>query len=413
MQIAFMSHDGHADWLGDTYVCVVSAAGGTPRNLTPALGERILPGEFTLEWRSDGHALYLTVPRAEGSQVDRIDLDGRITDVTSGMVPHAAASFSRDGTTMAFVSSDPQTPWEVFISPTDHYRPRRLTRSNPDLDDVALGAMQKLSWTSSDGMRVSGLVVLPVGYTAGRRYALVAYIHGGPAWNFVRAFAPHGALPGPVQSETDPIQLLASHGYAVLLPNPRGSLGFGRAFRLAAVGDWGGGDFRDVMAGIDTLVARGIADSSRLGIMGFSYGGTLAASSLTRTNRFKAAVVGAGVIDPVTMYAETDIPELITAYFLGRPWDGDSLYWTRSTLLHAGQIHTPTLIQHGTMDHRVPMDQSVALYRALRDLGVPVEFTPYDGERHGIDRPSHQRAAMQTAVAWFDRWLDPHRVATN
>jgi dipeptidyl aminopeptidase/acylaminoacyl peptidase len=406
-QIAFVSHDGRADWLGDTHVCVVSAVGGTPRNLTPALGERILPGEFTLEWRPDGQALYFTVPRGEGSQVDQISLDGQITAITNGMVPHAGPSFSRDGTVMAFVSSDPANPWEAFISQMDRYAPRRLTWSNPELDHVALGEMREVHWTTGDGTHASGLVVLPVGYCPERRYPLIAYIHGGPAWNFVRAFAPQGALPEAVQSEAEPVQVLAGRGYAVFLPNPRGSLGFGRDFRLAAVGDWGGGDFRDVMTGIDTLVVEGIADSSRLGIMGFSYGGTLSAWSLTRTNRFKAAVVGAGVIDPATMYAETDIPELIKAYFLGRPWDEDSLYWTRSTLVHAARIRTPTLIQHGTLDHRVPIDQSRALYRALLDLGVPVTFTSYDGEGHGLTRPSHQRASMRTVVAWFDQWLGP------
>jgi len=405
--IGFVSHDGHAEWIGDAFICVVPATGGPPRNLSPGLGERLLPGEFTLAWRPDARALFVTVPRRDGAQVVQADLEGTMTDVTTGTAPHAAPTFSRDGQTMAFVSSMPDTPWEVFVSGPRDAEPRRLTWSNPDLASASFGEMRAVEWRSDGRTLVSGLVVLPVGYAPGHAYPLLTYLHGGPAWNFVRALAPHGALPTPVQSEIYPVQVLAGRGYAIFLPNPRGSLGFGHDFRLAAVRDLGGGDFRDVMAGIDTLVALGIADSSRLGLMGFSYGGALAAWTLTRTTRFKAAAIGAGFVDPATMYAGTDIPELMTAYFGEPPWDNDSLYWTRSTLLHAAQIHTPALIQHGTADHRVPVDQSRALDRALRELRIPAELDEFDGQGHGLTRPSMQRKAMQQVIAWFDRWLPP------
>ena len=202
-----------------------------------------------------------------------------------------------------------------------------------------------------------------------------------------------------------PIACFAADGYAVLRPNVRGSSGYGREFRYANLRDWGGGDFRDAMAGIDDLVQRGVADPARLGVMGWSYGGYLTAFTITQTTRFRAASVGAGITDLVSYVGVADIPGFIASYFGGEFWDAPDLWRTRSPVLNVNAVTTPTLIQHGENDVRVPVSQGYELYTALKRRNVPVTMVVYPRQGHSVEEPKLQLDVMRRNLEWFRRWV--------
>jgi dipeptidyl aminopeptidase/acylaminoacyl peptidase len=409
--IAFLSHNGMTSWIGSTYICVVPARGGLPLNVTPRLGERILPGETTLAWSPDGESVYFGVPRPQGTQLVEFSLDTTVAprDLTPGSGVRAGFSFSGDGQVMAFLETNARMPWEVFVSPTDVFTPHRLTHNNTWLGDRSLADMEVIGWRSSDGTPVEGLLMLPPRGTPAGPGPLLVYVHGGPAWYFAPGFSPHGGLPETMQGGMFPVQALAGLGYAVFMPNPRGSLGRGERFRLANVNGWGEGDLADILAGIDTLVARGIADSTRLAIVGHSYGGALAALAITRTTRFRAAVSASGISHPAAMYGETDIPMFLQAYFGGPPWMRSESYAEASAFLHVAGVRTPVLLIHGENDRRVPVSQSRIFFRALEEIRVPSELVVYRGQGHGFNRPSLQRDAMVRVTQWLERWLHTSR----
>jgi dipeptidyl aminopeptidase/acylaminoacyl peptidase len=199
----------------------------------------------------------------------------------------------------------------------------------------------------------------------------------------------------------------AARGYAVLRANVRGSSGYGFDFRNANYRDWGGGDYRDIMSGVDALVAKGLADPERLGVMGWSYGGYMTSWVITQTQRFKAASVGAGVTNLMSFTGTADIPAFIPDYFGGEFWEegGIDRWRGHSAMFHVGKVKTPTLIQHGEADLRVPVSQGYELYNALKRQGVPVRMVVYPRQPHGIQEPKFMLDAMQRNLEWFDRWV--------
>ena len=308
---------------------------------------------------------------------------------------------------MALGILDPTTPTEIYVTPTASYRPTRLTRSNPLLDSLSLGQMEPIRWKSKDGKEIEGILVKPVGFQQGRRYPLLTYVHGGPSGVFTLGFEPQlGSAPVPVQAGPYPIQVFAGMGYAVFMPNPRGSSGYGKAFRKANFKDWGYGDFQDIMTGIDHLVATGIADGSQLGIMGWSYGGYMTAWTISQTNRFKAASVGAGMPNLFSLHGNTDIPNALSAeYFGATPWKDREVYQRSSAIYFADNIRTPTLIQHGEKDDRVQLSQAWELYRALEVNDVPREFAVYPRQGHLIIEPKQQKDMLARNLRWFTKWV--------
>jgi dipeptidyl aminopeptidase/acylaminoacyl peptidase len=226
---------------------------------------------------------------------------------------------------------------------------------------------------------------------------LLVIVHGGPPAVFTNTFT--GRL------ATYPIAVLAGRGFLVLRPNVRGSSGYGREFRYANFRDWGGGDHRDVMSGIDAVVERGIADPNRVGIMGWSYGGYLTAISITRTDRFRAASVGAGITDLISFSGTADIPDFVPSYYGSEFWTEPELWLGDSPIHNIGRVNTPTLIQHGELDERVPPGQGFQLYHALRRRGVPVRMLVYPRQGHGLAEPRLQLEAARENIEWFERWL--------
>jgi len=255
-----------------------------------------------------------------------------------------------------------------------------------------------LHWKSFDGLDVEGYVILPTDYQVGSIYPLVVQVHGGPAGYFSRVYlASH-------ERYLDVLSL-AANGIATLRVNPRGSGGYGKEFRFANMGDWGGGDFQDIMAGVDLLIERGIADPERLGITGWSYGGFMTSWVITQTQRFKAACVGAGVTNLMSFNGTADIPGFIPDYFGGEYWEDLSPYQVHSPVFQVKGVQTPTLILHGEKDIRVPLSQGREYYNALKRQGVPVEMVIYPRQGHALTEPRMRMDARRRAADWFIKWL--------
>ncbi len=350
-----------------------------------------------LEWSRDGSTLL-----TEGVEGTR-KFFARV-DAATGAVSHLAemgsnaGSFTQsdDGSVVAYLGDSPSQPNEVNVY-SKAAGTKCLTETNPQVSQWKLGKVQEISWTSSkDGTKIYGVLVLPPDYQPGTPHKTVVHAHGGPfeAWQT-------GWLGGWYQWE----QLLASHGYVVLAPNPRGSQGQGAAFQEANFQDWGGGDFQDVMDGVDLLIKQKIADPSQLGIGGWSYGGFMTSWTVTHTDRFKAAVVGAAVTDLYGMSTTTDIAPSYLSEFFGNFVANRKMYDEHSPMRYIEHCHTPALVLHGDADERVPTFQGEEFYKALRMLGREAQLVRYPREPHIFTEREHQIDSMQRIVDWYDSHL--------
>jgi dipeptidyl aminopeptidase/acylaminoacyl peptidase len=263
---------------------------------------------------------------------------------------------------------------------------------------LPLGKSEVLSWKSSDGLDVEGLLTYPVGYQTGKRVPLLLVIHGGPAGVFTQSF-----LAG--SRSVYPLAAFSSRGYAVLRVNPRGSSGYGQKFRYANMKDWGGGDYQDLMTGVDKVIQMGVADPERMGVMGWSYGGYMTSWIVTQTKRFKAASVGAGVTNLMSFIGTADIPAFIPDYFGGQPWENLDVYRSHSAMFNMKGVSTPTLVQHGEADERVPISQGYEFYNALKVLNVPTRMIVLPRMPHGPNEPKMVLKASQTNLEWFEKYV--------
>jgi dipeptidyl aminopeptidase/acylaminoacyl peptidase len=388
------------DWWGNSYVYLSPAAGGTPQKLSRDFDEEI--DQF--EWSDDSGSLYFTGAKGVDEHVWRVTLDGKIS-VVDGR-PGVARQISIASGNMAWVHEAPTEPVDIYFAAlrgkalkgTFKPSPRKVTSMNPQIADLALGRIEVVKWKNkTDGLELDGLLLTPPDYAPGKSYPLLLVIHGGPAGAFQTSFA--------LRRGAYPLQAFASQGYVVFQPNPRGSGGYGERFRKANIKDWGYSDYNDIQDGVDDLVTRGIADKDRLGVMGWSYGGFMTSWTITQTQRFKAASVGAGVTNLFSMYGTTDIPPLQESYFGARPWEDRELYAKHSAMSFVDKVTTPTLIQHGTEDRRVPLSQGEELYTALRSRGVTVEMVKYPRSQHGLTEPKLIRDSMMRNLEWFDRYV--------
>lgn len=303
-------------------------------------------------------------------------------------------SLSADGRSVAIIWTAGSTPEEVYAgSPTGKAKP--VTTFGASFTG-RLGPVETVQWQSNDGLQIEGLLTLPPGHEQGRRLPLIVTIHGGPAWQWEDRV---------MLSWHDWAQMLASRGYAVLQPNPRGSTGYGSSFQQKLQDDVGGGEAQDLITGAQAMVDRGIADGHRLGIGGWSWGGYLTAWTITQTGIFKAAVIGAGLANMISDHGQNDIPAMNHWIYPGDPYDHFEHYWESSPLRHIKQVTTPTLIVHGADDDRVHPAQAMEYYRALKTLGVATEFVRYPRESHGFKERQHQIDLMRRISAWYDRWL--------
>lgn len=370
---------------------------GEPRPLTEAIDEHaglvsITPSELLVEAR-----------HGTGSRLYRVTLrDGQVAGgpepVTDDRQFYSGFSATADGEAVAFTANGPSASPNVHVSSTAAFAPRQLTDVNPQTSSLSYGEQRVVRWPSDhDGEEIEGVLTLPVGYQEGDRVPLLLVIHGGPAGNSANTFAPGGRYP---------IQVFAGRGYASLQPNYRGSTGYGERFRGLNRGHISGHDWIDVNSGVDHLIDAGIADPERLGIMGWSFGGHHTYWGITQTDRFKAASAGAGANDLISMYSQTDRPAFYHTYLGPKPWEDFDLYEERSAFRFADRVTTPLLIQVGERDERVPAEQSIQFYEAVKAIGkAPTTLVIYPGEGHGIQDVAFTRDVMERNVEWFERWI--------
>jgi dipeptidyl aminopeptidase/acylaminoacyl peptidase len=377
-------------------IWTVAFSGGEPVNVLPDFAGNVeeivsLPGP-------EGRVAARIVERTHG-RLYAVDLpSGAMTTLAPAMLAgHGSiadgVSFSEDGR-LAAVWSDGTTLEEVWLGDT-RGEAHALTSFGKDFHG-RLQPVEHVRWTSDDGVEIEGLLTYPAGYQPGTRYPLVVEVHGGPSWQWEERV---------MLNWHDWAQMLASRGYAVLMPNPRGSTGYGSELQRLLQDDVGGGESRDLVAGALAMVERGIADPDRLGIAGWSWGGYLTAWTITQTRIFRAAVMGAGLSNMVSDHGQGDIPSANLLYYPGQPYDHMEDYWKSSPIRHVKAVRTPTLILHGEEDARVHPAQGMEYFRALKILGVPVRFVRYPREKHGFEERAHQIDLMQRIIDWLERYL--------
>jgi dipeptidyl aminopeptidase/acylaminoacyl peptidase len=332
----------------------------------------------------------------------RVDLEGNVEVLSPGI---AAFSLSRsqDGKRIAFRSVGPRDAGDVVTLDLESKELRRLSNVNPQLEELDVAPLEVLSWPSFDGMEIWGMLVTPPGRRPGERVPLVVYVHGGPIGGFTQGLFPQ-FMHRPGQVEPYPVEAFASSGFAVLMPMPRGGSGYGLEGFRKILRSWGEGDYRDILAGVDHVIERGIGDPERLGVMGASYGGFMTNWIVTQTDRFKAASTGASISDLADLYYLSDAGEFTEEYF-GLPWEETALYEKYSPITHVKNVRTPLLIQHGENDRRVPVQQAEQFFRALRKLGKTVEMDVYPRGGHVNYEPRLEKAIMERNLEWFRRFL--------
>ncbi|WP_419161485.1 S9 family peptidase [Candidatus Palauibacter sp.] len=351
-------------------------------------------------WSEDSNTIYFNAGVKVTTQLHALDVEtGAVRQLTD---ERAALSVSRDDDTGTLLLnySDPKTPPTVFTVASVNDVPDRsawtqLVDVNPYVRDIALGEEAEIDWRSSDGKMVGGVLVYPVGYEEGTRYPLIVAIHGGPASADVLRF--NGGYSA---------QVYAGAGYAVLKPNYRGSRNYGNAHRTDIVGDYFTMGYEDIMAGVDYLIDEGIVDGDRMGALGWSAGGHWSNWILTQTDRFKAISSGAGTMNWISMYAQSDVQRNRQFYvgdgFLYEDFD---TYFDQSPLKYIANAVTPTMVHVVEGDPRVPSPQSVELHMALKKLGVPTELFMYPGRSHGIPDPRNRLVKAVSEMAWMDYYV--------
>jgi dipeptidyl aminopeptidase/acylaminoacyl peptidase len=392
-QIAYQTANGREFfYYANSYIAVIPAGGGTPRILSESFDES--PG--LLDWSPDG--IYFVSSQKTSSQLFRLKpATAAIEQVsTSSDFSASQLSFTADFKQTAFIGAGANDYPEVYVSSLASFQPKKLTAMSDQLKDFRLATREVIKWKSTDGTQIEGVLIKPVGFDPSKKYPLLVVIHGGPT-----------GVDSPVvrADRYYPIEMFAAKGALILRPNYRGSAGYGEKFRSLNVRNLGVGDYWDVISGVDHLIAQGIVDRDRVGAMGWSQGGYISAFITCSSDRFKAVSVGAGISDWMTYYVNTDIHPFTRQYLKATPWDDAGIYQKTSPIFYVKNAKTPTLIQHGELDKRVPIPNAYELRQALEDRGVPVKMIVYKGFGHGIDKPKQQRAVMEHNYEWFSRWI--------
>src|SRR5262245_42249142 len=395
-QIVFSSAMGNPKFFhANSKLAVVSVNGGAPRSITDAFDEQ--PG--FVEWNANG--IYFGGLQKTASHLFRVDPEtGRITRLTApDNLMAGGFSFTKDGRQIAFTSPSPTSLNEVYISSIgsgQNFSPRKLTSMTDQVKDYTLATREVVSWQSKDGATIEGVLIKPANFDPGKKYPLLCVIHGGPTGI---------DRPTLLDSRYYPADIWAARGALVLKVNYRGSAGYGEKFRQLNVRNLGVGDAWDVIWGVDHLISKGWVDPKKVGSMGWSQGGYISAFLTTSSDRFAAISVGAGISNWATYYYNTDITPFTIQYLGDDPADDHEIYAKTSPMSYIKQAKTPTLIQHGEFDKRVPIPNAYELRQGLEDRGVKVEMVVYKGYGHGITKPKSMRAVMQHNLAWFNHYI--------
>jgi dipeptidyl aminopeptidase/acylaminoacyl peptidase len=387
----------------NTRLAVVSADGGTPRSITDAFDE----SPFVIDWKPEG--VYFAGLQKTASHLFRVDPASTIITRVSGPDDLMASGFSlsKDGRHVAFLAGSPTTLTELFLSDTGKFVPHKLTDMTRQSKGLMLGKSEVISWKSHDGTLIEGVLTRPADFDQGTNRPLLCVIHGGPT-GIDRPMLGAG-------TRYYPTDIWAGRGALILRVNYRGSAGYGEKFRQLNIRNLGVGDAWDVLSGVDHLIAKGWVDRAKVACMGWSQGGYISAFLTTSSDRFAAISVGAGISNWSTYYYNTDITPFTIQYLGKDPAQDPEVYRKTSPMSYIQKARTPTLIQHGENDRRVPIANAYELRQGLDDRGVPVEMIVYKGFGHGITKPRSMRAVMLHNLGWFNHylWRDPMPDFTN
>jgi len=362
---------------------VLSTSSSTPKNLTADSLDRAISSYV---WRPDGTIIAL-VEGGFRSNLYRITLDGKAKEQPELPVNPRAFDFAPvDDATFALSGGNATQPDEVWLANGSSAAP--VSEFNKEWNSVQLIKPEFFRYKSFDGTEIEGALLVPANYDRHSRLPLITLIHGGPPGRWSDSVEDWG-------------QLLVSHGYGIFYPNIRGSTGYGQKFLEMDRADWGYGDFKDAMAGVDALIARGVADPNRLGIGGWSYGGYMAEWAITQTTRFKAAVSGAGMADLISEFG-TELEPSYDEWYFGQPYERPEGFLRSSPFMYMKNAKTPTLILQGENDKSDPLGQSQQLYRALKHYGVKAELVQYPREPHGPQEEKHNLDILNRIVHWYD-----------
>jgi dipeptidyl aminopeptidase/acylaminoacyl peptidase len=392
-QIAYETSNGAKYfYYANGRIAVVDVSGGTPRVVSDSFDE----DPNLLRWGPEGiyfsglqkmtSSLYLLDPQS--TKIKKIAMPG--SEIAGSF------TFSKDFKQVAYRGASANEFGEIFASALSAGSPKQLTHAGEQESGFTVAKREVVRWKSGDGTEIEGVLYKPADFTPTKKYPLLVVIHGGPTGIDMPMVGPDRYYP---------IERFVARGALVLRPNYRGSAGYGEKFRSLNVRNLGVGDYTDVISGVDHLIAQGYVDRDRVGSMGWSEGGYISAFITTSSDRFKAVSVGAGISDWMTYYVNTDITPFTPQYLHATPWNDPEVYRLTSPISYISKAKTPTLIQHGGSDHRVPIANGFELRQALEDHGVPVKMVVYDGFGHPINKPKQQRAVMEENENWFGHYI--------
>lgn len=397
--IAFLKSDSEKRFVFQRQVWLRSRADGTERQLAQTFnGAPLIREGGLVGWTEDSKNLLFFEPKGVGNHLVALPIDGsEAQELLDTQYLVTEFTLNSAGSHFGVCMEATEIPPEVYVCRVDGREAVQVTRYNQWLLDQKIAKTELLRWKAKDGMEIEGLLTYPQNYEEGKAYPLILEVHGGPMGSVQRQYLGRPYV--------YPFAAMAQEGFAILRCNPRGSTGYGLAFLGANYQDWGGGDFQDLMTGVDTVIKMGVADPERLGIMGWSYGGYMTAWTISQTSRFKAASMGAGLTNLISMAGTSDLKHFIQDYFQTKLSGDTSKVLERSPLTHVGKVQTPLLIQHGELDQRVPLSQSIEFYRALKGKGSEVTFEVFPRTPHGPREPKLMAECMQRNLDWFKQHL--------
>ena len=380
-------------------VMVIPFQGGQSINLTADFDY----STSGIQWSKDGKTIYFTAAQGLTSHLFKVpSRGGPVKKVISGDEYVYGGYFgggfqmSADGKRWLFTGSSLNSPGEVFLADINGKNIKNIISPTHHMKDFHVATSEVVSWQSTDGWEIKGILTYPIDYKKGQKVPLILMVHGGPHGRYTKAY-------------NSSAEIWAARGYAVLRGNCRGSSGRTFAFSNANSGDWGGGDYIDYMKGVDYVISMGVADPEKLAVMGGSYGGYMTFWIVTQTDRFKAAIGHAAISNWFSFYGVSGMPQL-TAYGMGGlPWETPQNYQRSSPLKHASNVKTPLLITHGDEDYNVRITQAEEFYRYLKKMGKVVEFLRFPREGHGIREPRHRLFLDQEQAKWFKKYLFPEQ----
>ena len=401
-KLAYVRSSHVKNWASEGRLVVTALDEGESKTM-PVTKDEFGRGSKLLGFSGDATKLLFTETWGTRNVLMAMTLDGEQRELghpSSGTLSGygSGSELNAGGTQLGFPRESSTEPVEAYVLDLDSGDAVQVSNAHRNLPMPPLGPTEVLRWMSMDGLEIEGLLTYPVGYTKGTRVPLVLVIHGGPMGVFTETFIGSRGL--------YPIATFAGKGYAVLRPNPRGSSGYGKTFRMANFGDWGGGDYEDIMRGVDKAIEMGVADPKRMAVMGWSYGGFMTSWVVGHTDRFQAACVGAAVTNLWSFTGTSDILDFLPSYFGGEPWENPEAYRKHSPMAWVQNVKTPTLVLHGEEDLRVPISQGFEFYNALKRRSIETRMIVYPRTPHGPKEPKFLLDVAKRHVAWVEEHLE-------